>query len=127
MTNFVTPGPTSTRARNIFRVVDTFAVNANEFHKNYALKNVYSKSESSTNLLKVGSKAFTFHAMVKASPGTHLECDAMTFKANSELILLCASSTYQELRHLLSKDPITVSLVVSQFRFPILANSVDYA
>ena len=60
MTNFVTPGPTSTRAWNIFRVVDAFTINANEFHKNYALKNVYSKSESSTNLLKVGSKRVHF-------------------------------------------------------------------
>ena len=92
MTNFVTPGPTSTGARNIFRVLCAFTINANEFHKNYALKNAYSKSESSTNLLKVGSKAFAFHAMVKASLGSHLESDAMTFKANSDPILLCTPS-----------------------------------
>ena len=60
MTNFVSPGPTSTGARNIFRVLCAFTINANEFHKNYALKNVYSELESSTNLLKVGSKSVHF-------------------------------------------------------------------
>lgn len=92
MTNFVTPGPTSTRARNIFRIVDTFTINANEFYKNYALKNVYSKSESSINLLKVGSKAFTFHAMVKASPGTHLECPTIVTRIT--LILLSGTGKF---------------------------------
>jgi hypothetical protein len=60
MTNFEAPGQTSTRAWNIFRVVDAFTINANKFHKNYALKNDDCGRESSTNLLKVGSNCVEF-------------------------------------------------------------------
>ena len=65
MTNFVTPGPTSTGARNIFRVLCAFTINANEFHKNYALKNAQSELESAAHLLKVRRKSVAFPVMTK--------------------------------------------------------------